>query len=244
MRFLVDQNLSPLLAAELRNAGHDVAHTRDLGLSTAIDDIILKRALDDDRVLISADTDFGLLLAESGADRPSFVLLRLRSPRPAARLAAVVLANLPGVSSDLESGAVVVLEDERIRVRRLAPLGGRHQGVESLLEVSAPREPSAGDEGDAVASELDLVVGGVGVLPPQTGTGHANPRLVEVEGHAQSPGRITILHASSLMAAGRPTFVCSPGAWAIRRAHKAGGLGPVGSSAMGGGLRFRTPGER
>jgi predicted nuclease of predicted toxin-antitoxin system len=80
MRFLVDQNLSPLLAAELRNAGHDVTHTRDLGLSKATDDVSLKHALDEGRVLISADTDFGLLLAESGADRPSFVLLRLRSP--------------------------------------------------------------------------------------------------------------------------------------------------------------------
>jgi predicted nuclease of predicted toxin-antitoxin system len=30
MRFLVDQNLSPLFAAELRDAGHDVAHTGDL----------------------------------------------------------------------------------------------------------------------------------------------------------------------------------------------------------------------
>ncbi len=32
MRFLVDQNISPLLADELRLAGHDVVHTRDSGL--------------------------------------------------------------------------------------------------------------------------------------------------------------------------------------------------------------------
>lgn len=119
MKFLVDQNLSPLLADELRSAGHDAAHTRDLDLRTADDEVILQRALDEDRVLISADTDFGFLLAESGADRPSVILLRLRSPRPAAHLAAVLLANLDGVAADLAAGAIVVLEDERIRVRRL-----------------------------------------------------------------------------------------------------------------------------
>ena len=119
MRFLVDQNLSPLLADELRKAGHDVIHTREIDLSTADDEVILQRALDEDRVLISADTDFGFLLAESSAARPSVVLLRLRTPRPAGRLAAVLLANLDGIATDLETGAIVVLEDERIRIRRL-----------------------------------------------------------------------------------------------------------------------------
>lgn len=119
MRFLVDQNLSPLLPDELRRAGHDVVHTRDIDLKTAGDDVVLQRALDEDRVLISADTDFGFILAESGAGHPSVILLRLRTPRPAARLAAVLLTNLGGVAADLAAGAIVVLEDERIRVRRL-----------------------------------------------------------------------------------------------------------------------------
>jgi hypothetical protein len=36
----------------------------------------------------------------------------------------MVLANLDAVASDLDEGAVVVLEDGRVRVRRL-PLGNR-----------------------------------------------------------------------------------------------------------------------
>lgn len=119
MRFLVDQNLSPLLADELRVAGHDVAHTAELDLAMAEDSVVMQRALDEQRVLISADTDFGTLLASTGPPQPSLLLLRLRSPRPAAALAAMLLANLDAVADDLEAGAIVVLEDERVRVRRL-----------------------------------------------------------------------------------------------------------------------------
>lgn len=119
MRFLVDQNLSPILADELRRAGHDVIHTRDIDLRTASDEVILRWALDEERILVSADTDFGFLLAESGTSQPSVVLLRLRVPRVASRLAALLLANLPDIETDLAAGAIVVLEDERIRLRRL-----------------------------------------------------------------------------------------------------------------------------
>ena len=119
MRFLVDQNLSTKVAIALRAAGHDVIHTSEVELSTAPDPVIVAFASDDGRIIISADTDFSALLAASGADHPSVVLVRLRSPRSAEALAAVIIANLDAVSNDLNLGSVVVLEDERVRVRRL-----------------------------------------------------------------------------------------------------------------------------
>lgn len=119
MKFLVDQNLSPTLVALLRAAGHDVVHTGDIDLATVDDRSIVTTAAQQDRVIVSADTDFGTLLAQSGARSPSVVLLRLRSPRRARQLAELLLANLDAVSEDLDTGAVVVVEDERIRVRRL-----------------------------------------------------------------------------------------------------------------------------
>jgi len=68
--------------------------------------------------LVSADTDFGELLATGKALGPSFVLFR-RSRRVAEEQIAVLLANLADVEGDLQAGAVVVLAEDRIRVRRL-----------------------------------------------------------------------------------------------------------------------------
>ena len=119
MRFLIDNNLSPVLADELKTAGHDAVHVRDYGLQAATDQVVLAQARGESRVLISADTDFGTLLAREGADRPSIMLIRRLTGRRAIEQATIILANLDVVSEDLDSGAVVVLTDEWVRVRRL-----------------------------------------------------------------------------------------------------------------------------
>ena len=76
MRFLVDENLSPKLAGLLQSDGHDVVHVRDIGLASSTDQTVIDTARARDRVLVSADSDFGTLLARSGATSPSFLLIR------------------------------------------------------------------------------------------------------------------------------------------------------------------------
>ena len=76
MRFLIDNALSPIVADVLRRRGHDATHVRDHGLQAAQDDVILARARDDDSVLVSADADFGALLAQSQHNKPSIILFR------------------------------------------------------------------------------------------------------------------------------------------------------------------------
>lgn len=119
MRFLLDQNLSPQLVGLLAGAGHPTAHVRDLGMSEASDLEILAKAMSEDAILVSADTDFGELLAHSNAVGPSVVLLRRQEGRRAAEVAALLLANIDAVADELHAGAFVVLDQDRVRVRSL-----------------------------------------------------------------------------------------------------------------------------
>ena len=119
MRLLLDNNLSPKLVEPLVAAGHDVAHVGDHGMASADDPSVLALAVETRRVLVSADSDFGTLLARTNAISPSFVLVRRLIGRRVPDLASVLIENLPLVEDDLEAGAVVVLGDAKLRIRRL-----------------------------------------------------------------------------------------------------------------------------
>lgn len=118
MKFLVDQAVSWQVAHDLQNHGYDAIHVRDIDLAAVPDEAILAQALADDRIIITQDTDFGTLLARAGTSRPSILLLRLHDGHPAVHTR-LILGNLRAVENDLTHGAIVVLTDAGIRVRRL-----------------------------------------------------------------------------------------------------------------------------
>lgn len=110
---------SPDFAEALRAAGHHVVHVRELGMERAADSEVLDHARHDGRVLLSADTDFGTLLAQTAATRPSVVIFRRMTGRRPAAQAALLLANLAAIADALDEGSVVVIEEARLRVRAL-----------------------------------------------------------------------------------------------------------------------------
>jgi predicted nuclease of predicted toxin-antitoxin system len=124
LRFLVDNALSRKLAEGLRQAGHDAVHLREIGRQSAPDSEVLARAVEEDRIIISSDMDFGDLIAARELIRPSVILFRRVERRTNSRLA-LLLKNLAAISVDLERGSIVILESSRMRIRRL-PIGKKN----------------------------------------------------------------------------------------------------------------------
>jgi predicted nuclease of predicted toxin-antitoxin system len=119
MRFLVDENLSTILADALSSAGHDAVHVKALGAAGANDSEVMDLAVAEQRVIISADTDFGSLLASTGAARPSTILVRELVTMMPTALAGILLLNLDVIEGELTAGAIAAFGTKGIRVRRL-----------------------------------------------------------------------------------------------------------------------------
>jgi predicted nuclease of predicted toxin-antitoxin system len=119
MRWLVDNALSPVLAEGLRELGHDAIHVREFGLGAAEDLVIFERAKAEGRIVLSADTDFGTILALRSESFPSVVLFRRSSQRQPRIQLRLLLANLDSIRGSLETGSLVMIEENRIRVHSL-----------------------------------------------------------------------------------------------------------------------------
>jgi predicted nuclease of predicted toxin-antitoxin system len=105
VNFLIDNPLSP--------------HVADYGMQAALDEAILDRAAEEARIVVSADTDFGALLALGERTAPSVMIFRGASPKRAEAQVALMVASLPAIASALVRGAIVILEHHRLRVRDL-----------------------------------------------------------------------------------------------------------------------------
>ena len=120
---LLDQGLPRSTGALLAQAGWDVTHVSEIGMSRADDIEILKRARTDERVRVTLDSDFHALLATSGERGPSVLRVR-KEGLDADALAALLQAVWPTVESALADGAMVTVTDRSIRVRRLPIVKG------------------------------------------------------------------------------------------------------------------------
>ncbi|MBX3730976.1 MAG: DUF5615 family PIN-like protein [Verrucomicrobiae bacterium] len=119
MKFPADQDISSRTVAFLRHLGHDAVRVSERLPSNAPDATILALALDEGRIVLTQDMDFTGLIATSGRNAPSLLVLRLGSPH-VERVNEVLQAVLAGVEEALPGGAIVSgVDDERVRVRRL-----------------------------------------------------------------------------------------------------------------------------
>jgi predicted nuclease of predicted toxin-antitoxin system len=102
----------------LNQLGHEAIHVRSLGLQRAPDPDLVERARANGSILVTFDLDFGDILALGVLDKPCVIIFRLADERADSvnqRLAVVLTER----HVDLESGALILVEDTRYRMRKL-----------------------------------------------------------------------------------------------------------------------------
>jgi predicted nuclease of predicted toxin-antitoxin system len=116
MRLLANENIPEEAVAALRQAGYDVAWVRSDAPGSS-DPQVLARAIDEGRILVTFDKDFGELAYR--AHLPShcgIILLRIRASSPA-WVARAMVASLAARQD--WAGHFSVVEEQRIRMRPL-----------------------------------------------------------------------------------------------------------------------------
>lgn len=117
-RLLLDQGLPRGAAPLLRKAGFDTLHAGECGLATARDATILEVARTDERVVVTLDADFHMLLAIHGVSSPSVIRIR-REGLQAEAMAMLIVEVCARVAEDLDAGAMVTVDAKSVRVHRL-----------------------------------------------------------------------------------------------------------------------------
>lgn len=118
MKFLLDENISPSLAGLLKNIGYEARHVIEIGYNSTPDFKIAEFAAKTDEIVITHDTDFGTILALTGTDRPSVILIRWQSITTL-RLFQFLENYLLEFEEDLSKGCLIVVEDNKVRIRLL-----------------------------------------------------------------------------------------------------------------------------
>ena len=122
MRILANENLAATVIRELRRRGHDVLSAKE-SMRAQPDEVVLARARDEARVVITHDKDFGELTFRWGLPvEAGVVLFRLSGANPDQDNQRVV-----GVIESRSDwpGHFAVATDDRVRMRPLPPRESR-----------------------------------------------------------------------------------------------------------------------
>ncbi len=118
MKFLVDMNLSPGWIELLVSAGFQAVHWSTIGRGSESDAELMDWAARHEHIVLTADLDFGAILAATQRRKPSVIQIRADVPTPAAAGEAV-LAAIRQARNELESGAILSVDTARARLRVL-----------------------------------------------------------------------------------------------------------------------------
>jgi len=118
LRFLLDMGIAASVAKWLTSIGHDAMHLNDENLYQLEDGLILAKAINERRIIITADMDFGQLLAFNRLGTASVIQFRTSDFTPGNVKAKLELLFDKFVNQ-LDEDFIITVEDNRMRFRKL-----------------------------------------------------------------------------------------------------------------------------
>ena len=118
LSILIDMNLSPDWVPVLQSAGWTATHWSTVGDHRAPDRTIMDWAERNGHIVFTHDLDFSTILALTHKTGPSVLQVRGQDTLPD-HMGNLVIAAIRQHGTDLKSGALVVVEEGKNRVRIL-----------------------------------------------------------------------------------------------------------------------------
>ena len=118
MKIVIDMNIPPTWVSVFEGAGYEAAHWSTVGDIKAKDSTIMAWAVSHGYIVFTHDLDFGTLLAISEADTPSVIQVRTQNVFPD-KLAKIVLDALKQFQTELETGALITINEAQAKARIL-----------------------------------------------------------------------------------------------------------------------------
>ncbi len=118
MDFFLDSNIPRSFAIFLKGLNHFVVTGAESGFNGKSDWEICEYALENKRIIVTHDLDFGELLAVSGSSGPSVIIFRIQ-PLTKDVMEKTCRQILSHTQEELKRGAIIMIEKDKFRLRRL-----------------------------------------------------------------------------------------------------------------------------
>ena len=130
--------ISPRTVNFLRSLGNQVLRLSEIGLEKASDREVIEHASKHGQTVLTFDLDYPALLALRLTNRASAIVFRTANAGPA-WINARLLQSIPAMEEALAEGAIVIVEDDRMPIRKFQPSSETLAG--SLPQLSAAGLP-------------------------------------------------------------------------------------------------------
>ena len=118
MKFIADMGISPVSVAWLNQQGHDAKHLSEERLYKLSDRDIFEKAAKENRIVLTTDLDFGEIAVSSASAKISVIIFRQEDRTPPS-VNQYLKTVLDTAKSELEKGAILIIQEGRLRIRHL-----------------------------------------------------------------------------------------------------------------------------